>query len=105
MGTAGEGHQAVADDGSQQRRYLQIPGVLTAVGSIATLVVTAAVVVVLLRFGGGAKAVSENAAIIAALVALGGIFTTQMVNSALEDRRAQTAHNIEVERAQEAAVQ
>jgi hypothetical protein len=62
------------------------------------------VVIALLRTG-DAKAVSENAAILAALVALGGIFTTQLVNSALEDRRAQTAHNIEVERAQEAALQ
>jgi uncharacterized protein YjbI with pentapeptide repeats len=40
---------------------------------------------------GGAKAVSDNAALIGALVALGGVFTTQMVNSALEDRRTRAA--------------
>jgi hypothetical protein len=66
---------------------------LTVIGIGATLVVTAAVVVVLLRFGGGAQAVSDNAALIGALIALGGVFTTQMVNSALEAQRAQVAHN------------
>ena len=49
----------------------------------------------LLRFGGGAEAVSDNAALIGALVALGGVFTTQMVNSALEAQRAEQARNTE----------
>jgi hypothetical protein len=50
---------------------------------------------------GDAKAVSENAAVIGALLALGGVFTTQLVNSALEDRRAREARDIEATRAQE----
>jgi hypothetical protein len=71
------------------------PTVLTAIGIGATLVVTAAVVVVLLRFGGGAKAVSDNAALIGGPIALCGVFTTQIVNSALEAQRAQQAQNTE----------
>src|SRR5829696_10090312 len=71
------------------------PAVLTVVGVGATLGVTAVVVVVLLRFGGGAKAISDNAALIGALVALGGVFTTQLVNSALEAQRAEQARNTE----------
>jgi hypothetical protein len=71
---------------------LRSPAVLmTVIGVGATLVVTAAVVVVLLLFGSGAKAVSDNAALIGALVALGGVFTTQLVNSALEAQRAEQA--------------
>jgi len=50
---------------------------------------------VLLRFGGGAKAISDNAALIGALVALGGVFTTQLVNGALEAQRAEQARNSE----------
>jgi hypothetical protein len=49
---------------------------------------------VLLRTG-GAGAVSDNAALIGALIGLGGVFTTQLVNSALEDRRAQGARDTE----------
>jgi hypothetical protein len=71
------------------------PAGLTAIGIGATLVITAAVVVVLLLFGGGAKAVSDNAALIGALIALGGVFTTQMVNSALETQRAEAARKTE----------
>ena len=71
------------------------PTFLTVFGIGATLVVTAAVIVVLLQFGGGAKAVSDNAALIGALVALGGVFTSQMVNSALEAQRARQARNTE----------
>jgi hypothetical protein len=114
----------MADDGSQQRKpnlrsavedvkalatvlvmelesvlgtrlKLRSPAGSTVVGVGATLVVTAVVVVVLLLFGGGAKAVSDNAALIGALVALGGIFTTQMVNSALEAQRVEAARNTE----------
>jgi hypothetical protein len=65
---------------------------------------------------GGAKAVSDNAALIGALVALGGVFTAQMVSIALEDgrtretreledRRTQEARNLEAQRAHEAALQ
>jgi Pentapeptide repeats (8 copies) len=43
----------------------------------------------------GPKAVEDNAALIGALVGLGGVFTTQLVNSALEDRRAQVARDTE----------
>jgi uncharacterized protein YjbI with pentapeptide repeats len=72
------------------------PAVLmTVIGVGATLVVTAAVLVVLLLFGSGAKAVSDNAALIGALVALGGVFTTQLVNSALEAQRAEQARKTE----------
>jgi len=71
------------------------PAVLTVVGVGATLGVTAVVVVVLLRFGGGTKAVSDSAALIGALVALGGVFTTQLVNSALEAQRAKQARKTE----------
>src|SRR5215203_1530995 len=70
---------------------------------------------VLLRTG-GAKAVSDNAALIGALVALGGVFTAQMVSialedqrtreaRALEDRRTQEARDLEAQRAGEAALQ
>jgi uncharacterized protein YjbI with pentapeptide repeats len=44
---------------------------------------------------------SDNAALIGALVALGGVFTTQLVNSALEDQRTQESRNIEDQRIQE----
>jgi len=65
---------------------------------------------------GGAKAVSDNAALIGALVALGGVFTAQMVSialedqrtreaRALEDRRTQEARDLEAQRAGEAALQ
>jgi hypothetical protein len=70
------------------------PTVLTIIGVAATVVVALMVVITLLLTGGG-KAVSDNAALIGALVALGGVFTTQMVNSALEDRRAQQARETE----------
>jgi uncharacterized protein YjbI with pentapeptide repeats len=71
------------------------PARLTVIGIGTTLVLTAAVVVVLLRFGGGSKAVSDNAALIGALIALGGVFTTQLVNSVLEAQRAQEAQKTE----------
>src|SRR5829696_207426 len=73
------------------------PAVLTVVGVGATLGITAVVVVVLLRFGGGTKSVSDNAALIGALVALGGVLTTQLVNSALEAQRAQQARETQQE--------
>jgi uncharacterized protein YjbI with pentapeptide repeats len=97
----------MADDGSQQRKpdfqsvlgdvkalgrrlKLRSPAVLAAIGVVATLVLALVVVMVLLQ-AGDAKAVSDNAALIGALVALGGVFTAQMVSIALEDQRAHEA--------------
>jgi uncharacterized protein YjbI with pentapeptide repeats len=58
------------------------------IGGVATLVLTLAVVLLLVR-ADGAKAVSDNAAVIGAVIALGGVFTAQMVSIALDNRRAQ----------------
>ena len=69
---------------------LRSPIVLTAIGVIATFVLAVAVVTVLLLTG-GSKALSGNAALIGAVVALGGVFTTQLVNGALDDRRNREA--------------
>lgn len=82
---------------------LRMPAVLMVIGGVATLVLTLAVVMLLVRTG-GAKAVSDNAAVIGALVALGGVFTAQMVSIALEDRRTQEARELEVQRAHEVAL-
>jgi pentapeptide repeat protein len=60
------------------------------IGGVATLVLAVAVVMALLRTG-GAKAVSDNAGLIGALVALGGVFTAQMVSVALEEQRSHEA--------------
>jgi hypothetical protein len=124
------GHQGVADDSSQQRKpdfrtavedvkalatvlvmklesvlgrrlQLRSPAVVAAIGVVATLVLALVVVIALLQTG-DANAVSDNAALIGALVALGGVFTAQLVSIALEDRRTQEAHELEAERAQEA---
>lgn len=86
---------------------LRSPTVLTAIGGIAaTLVLTLLVVIALLLWGGdGAKAVSDNAALIGALVALGGVFTAQMVSIALDDRRTQESRQLEAQRTREAALQ
>ena len=75
-----------------------------AIGVIATLVLALVVVMVLLQTG-GAKALSNSAALIGALVALGGVFTAQMVGIALDDRRTQEARDLEAQRANEAALQ
>jgi hypothetical protein len=83
---------------------LRSPAVLTAIGVTATLVLAVAVVMLLLRTG-GAIAVSDNATLIGALVALGGVFTAQMVGIALDDRRTQRARELEAQRAHEAALQ
>ena len=80
------------------------PTVLTAIGVIATLVLAVAVVMVLQRTG-DAKAVSDNAGLIGALVALGGVFTAQMVSIALEARRSQESRELEGQRVHEAALQ
>ena len=66
------------------------PLVVAAIGVGATLVLALLVVMTLL-IARDAKAVADNAALIGALIALGGVFTTQMVNTALEDRRAGAA--------------
>jgi Pentapeptide repeats (8 copies) len=70
------------------------------IGGVATLVLFLAVVIVLARTG-GAKAVSDNAAVIGALLALGGVFTAQMVSIALEDQRTHEARALEDRRTQE----
>ena len=70
-------------------------------GGVATLVLLIVVVMLLWRTG-GAKAVSDNAALIGALVALGGVFTAQMVSIALDDRRTLESNIIEERRTQEA---
>src|SRR5215218_4595141 len=80
------------------------PIVLTAIGVFATLVLAIVVVMVLLRTG-GAKAVADNAALIGALIALGGVFTAQLVSIALDDRRTQESRELEAQRAHEAALQ
>jgi hypothetical protein len=67
---------------------LRSPTVLTAIGVVATLVLVVAVVITLLLTG-DANAVSHNAALIGALVALGGVITAQMVSIALAEQRAQ----------------
>jgi drug/metabolite transporter (DMT)-like permease len=113
----------VADDGSQQRKpdfqtavedvkalatalvmklesvlgrrlHLRSPAVLAAIGVIATLVLALVVVMALLQTG-DANAVSDNAALIGALVALGGVFTAQIVSIALDDRRTHEARALE----------
>jgi hypothetical protein len=80
------------------------PTVSVVIGVGATVVVALVVVIALLRTG-GTKAVSDNAALIGALVALGGVFTTQLVNIALEDRRTKKSRDFEAERAQDSALQ
>jgi hypothetical protein len=63
----------------------------TAAIGVGTTLVLALIVVIALSLAGGASSISANAALIGALIALGGVFTTQMVNSVLEDRRARAA--------------
>jgi uncharacterized protein YjbI with pentapeptide repeats len=79
---------------------LRSPKVWTAIGVGLTLVLALVVVTALLRTG-GTKALSDNAALIGAVVALGGVFTTQMVSSALEERRAYQTREIEEQRTRE----
>jgi hypothetical protein len=73
-----------------RRLNLPSPAVLAAIGVVATLVL-ALVVVIVLVLTHGAGAVTRNAALIAALVALGGVFTAQLVNTGLEAQRAHEA--------------
>jgi hypothetical protein len=74
------------------------------VGVGATFILDLLVIIALLA-AGGAGAVNANAVLISALTALGGVFTTQMVNSALEDRRARDNSVLEDRRAGAAALQ
>jgi hypothetical protein len=87
-----------------RRLKLRSPAVLAAIGVITTLVLALGVVMALLRTG-DANAVSDNAALIGALVALGGVFTAQIVSIALDDRRTHEARALEAQRADEAALQ
>jgi uncharacterized protein YjbI with pentapeptide repeats len=85
-------------------RSLAVLVAIGVAGAVAIVSVTLMIVLFLLRTG-GAKAVSDNAALIAALVALGGVFLAQMVSIALDARRTQESRSLEAQRAQEAAVQ
>jgi hypothetical protein len=58
------------------------------IGGVATFVLVL-VVVLLLGLTGGTKHVTDNAPLIAAVIALGGVFTAQMVSIALDQRRTQ----------------
>jgi hypothetical protein len=87
-----------------RRLNLRSSAVLAAIGVVATLVLALVVVMVLLQTG-DANGVSDNAALIGALVALGGVFTAQMVSIALDDRRTHEARELEAQRAHETALQ
>jgi Pentapeptide repeats (8 copies) len=124
---------SMADDGSQQRKpdfrtavedikalatvliieaesvlgrrlTLRSPAVLATIGVVGTIVLAVGVVIALLRTGND-KAVSDNAPLIAAVIALGGVVTAQMISIALDDRRTQEARDLEAQRAREAALQ
>jgi uncharacterized protein YjbI with pentapeptide repeats len=82
-------------------KFLRKPITVGVIGVLVTLVLVLVVVFLLLRTG-GAKAVSDNAALVGALAGLGGVFTTQMVTSALEDQRRREARDIEANRTREA---
>jgi hypothetical protein len=90
--------------GIRLKVLLRSPAVWAAIGVLATLVLTAVVVMRLLLTGGG-KAVSENAPLIAAVIALGDVLTAQMVSIALDDRRTRESREVEAQRAHEAALQ
>jgi uncharacterized protein YjbI with pentapeptide repeats len=64
------------------------PTVLFAIGVAVTLGLAAMVVLALLLTGDG-KTVSDNAPLIAAVVALGGVGTAQLVSIGLDQRRTQ----------------
>jgi hypothetical protein len=91
------------------------PVLWAAIGVVVTIVLAVGVVLALQRTG-DAQAVSDNAPLIAAVIALGGVFTAQMVSIALEqqrtretreleDRRTKEARDLEAQRAGEAALQ
>ena len=66
-----------------------------------TIVLAVGAGIALLRTG-DAQAVSDNAPLIAAVIALGGVGTAQMVSIALEQQRTQEARALEDERTREA---
>jgi hypothetical protein len=86
-----------------RRLTLRSPAVMAAIGVVATLVL-ALVVVIVLVLTHGARAVTANAALIGAVVALGGVFTAQMVSISLDDRRSQEARDLEAQRTGDAAL-
>jgi uncharacterized protein YjbI with pentapeptide repeats len=68
------------------------PVTWAAIGVVVTIALAVGVVFALQRTGDAkadAKAVSDNAPLIAAVIALGGVFTAQMVSIALDQRRTQ----------------
>jgi uncharacterized protein YjbI with pentapeptide repeats len=67
---------------------LRRPQVMVAIG-VGSTIVLALAVVIFMRLTGDGKAEPDNAALIGALIALGGVFTTQLVTIALEAQRAQ----------------
>ena len=75
---------------TQAKLNWRSPTVLVVIGVTATLVIAGGVVLTLL-LAGGAQAVSDSAAMIGALVALGGVFTAQMVSISLETQRGHEA--------------
>jgi hypothetical protein len=76
------------------------PAFWAAIGVVVTIVLAVGVVLALRR-SGDANAVSDNAPLIAAVIALGGVGTTQMVSIALEGRRAREARELEDRRVRE----
>ena len=76
--------------------------VLAAIGGVAATLFLSLVFAGLLWLTGGAQVVSKNAAVIGALLALGGVLTTQMVSIALEARRTHEARDLEAQRTHEA---
>ena len=73
-----------------RRTYSRSPAALATIGVGVTLVL-ALIVVIILLLTGGATYVSRNAALIGALIALGGVFTTQLANTGLEGQRTHEA--------------
>jgi uncharacterized protein YjbI with pentapeptide repeats len=86
------------------RRFARTPAFWFAIGVVLTTLL-AVVTVVALLLAGGAKAVLAGAPLIAAVIALGGVFIAQMVGIALEERRTSEARELEGQRAHEAALQ
>jgi hypothetical protein len=86
-------------DGFYLLKLRNNPVLWAAIGLVVTIGLAVGVVLALQRTG-DPKAVSDNAPLIAAVIALGGVFTAQMVSIALDDRRTQEARNIEGQRAQ-----
>jgi hypothetical protein len=71
-----------------RRLQLRSPAVSFVIGVVVTVVLAVGAVMALLLTS-GAKAVSDNAPLIAAVIALGGVLTAQLVTIALEAQRAQ----------------